>query len=141
MLLNLLRGYMAWIALAGHAANPICSKPWAYPIAALALIPVILREGWEAVHSSILGCQCSPNSVCEQLSTIWSRVPAVYLSCANPVFLAFFAFNRINNLPRINGAPNSDSPAALASENRDSSGLATSSQACSRPYLLSTPST
>ena len=50
-------------ALAGLAANPICSKPWADPIAALALIPVILREGWEAVHSSILGCQCSPNSV------------------------------------------------------------------------------
>ena len=32
-------GYMAWIALAG--------------------LSLILREGWEAVHSSRLGCQCS----------------------------------------------------------------------------------
>src|SRR6266849_2067421 len=28
----------------------------------------------------------------------WFRVPAVYLTWANPVFLAFFSFNRINNL-------------------------------------------
>ncbi len=26
------------------------------------------------------------------------RVPGVYLTWANPVFLAFFSFNRINNL-------------------------------------------
>ncbi len=26
------------------------------------------------------------------------RVPGVYLGWANPVFLAFFSFNRINNL-------------------------------------------
>jgi hypothetical protein len=28
------------------------------PVAALALIPLILREGWEAVHASRLGCGC-----------------------------------------------------------------------------------
>ncbi len=52
-------GYMAWIALAGLVVNAIWNKPWADPVAALALIPLILREGWEAVHSSRLGCRCS----------------------------------------------------------------------------------
>jgi divalent metal cation (Fe/Co/Zn/Cd) transporter len=52
-------GYMAWIALAGLVVNALWNKPWADPVAALALIPLILREGWEAVHSSRLGCQCS----------------------------------------------------------------------------------
>ncbi len=52
-------GYMAWIALAGLVVNAIWTRPWADPVAALALTPLILREGWEAVHSSRLGCQCS----------------------------------------------------------------------------------
>jgi divalent metal cation (Fe/Co/Zn/Cd) transporter len=52
-------GYMAWIALVGLVVNAIWNKPWADPVAALALTPLILREGWEAVHSSRLGCQCS----------------------------------------------------------------------------------
>jgi divalent metal cation (Fe/Co/Zn/Cd) transporter len=52
-------GYMAWIALAGLVVNAIWNKPWADPLAALALTPLILREAWEAVHSSRLGCQCS----------------------------------------------------------------------------------
>jgi divalent metal cation (Fe/Co/Zn/Cd) transporter len=52
-------GYMAWIALGGLVVNALWNKPWADPIAALALTPLILREGWEAVHSSRLGCQCS----------------------------------------------------------------------------------
>jgi divalent metal cation (Fe/Co/Zn/Cd) transporter len=38
-------GYMAWIALAGLVANAIWNKPWADPLAALALTPLILREG------------------------------------------------------------------------------------------------
>jgi divalent metal cation (Fe/Co/Zn/Cd) transporter len=52
-------GYMAWIALAGLIVNAVWNKPWADPVAALALTPLILREGWEAIHSSRLGCQCS----------------------------------------------------------------------------------
>jgi divalent metal cation (Fe/Co/Zn/Cd) transporter len=52
-------GYMAWIALAGLVVNAIWNRPWADPLAALALTPFILREGWEAIHSSRLGCQCS----------------------------------------------------------------------------------
>ncbi len=51
-------GYMASIALAGLVVNALWNKPWADPLAALALTPLILREGWEAVHSSRLGCQC-----------------------------------------------------------------------------------
>src|SRR5713101_2246783 len=51
-------GYMAWIALAGLAVNAIWGKSWADPVAALALTPLILREGWIAIHSSKLGCEC-----------------------------------------------------------------------------------
>ena len=48
--------YMAWIALAGLAVNAIWGKSWADPLAALALTPLILREGWEAFQSSKLCC-------------------------------------------------------------------------------------
>jgi len=51
-------GYMAWIALAGLVVNAIWAKSWADPVAALVLVPLMLREGWEAVHSSKLGCDC-----------------------------------------------------------------------------------
>jgi divalent metal cation (Fe/Co/Zn/Cd) transporter len=50
--------YMAWIALAGLVPNAIAGKSWTDPVAAVALTPLILREGWIAVHSSKLGCDC-----------------------------------------------------------------------------------
>jgi divalent metal cation (Fe/Co/Zn/Cd) transporter len=50
--------YMAWIALAGLLVNAIWGISWADPAAALALTPLILREGWIAVHSSKLACDC-----------------------------------------------------------------------------------
>ena len=53
-------GYMAWIALAGLSINVIGHISWADPVAALALVPLIVREGWEAVRSSRLGCRCPP---------------------------------------------------------------------------------
>ncbi len=56
---SVLCGYMAWIALAGLAINAIWGKPWADPVAALALTPLILREGWEAMHASQFACGCS----------------------------------------------------------------------------------
>jgi hypothetical protein len=40
---------MAWIALAGLLMNAIWRMPLADPVAALLLIPIILREGWEAI--------------------------------------------------------------------------------------------
>lgn len=51
-------GYMAWIALGGLALNAVWKKPWADPVAALALVPIIAREGWEAIRQSRLGCNC-----------------------------------------------------------------------------------
>lgn len=41
-------GYLALIALAGLAVNAIWGVSWADPVAALALLPLIVREGWEA---------------------------------------------------------------------------------------------
>lgn len=52
-------GYLSLIALAGLLANIIFDAPWADPIAALVLVPLILREAWEALHSSRFCCNCS----------------------------------------------------------------------------------
>jgi divalent metal cation (Fe/Co/Zn/Cd) transporter len=41
-------GYLALIALAGLAVNAVWKVSWADPVAALALLPLILHEGWEA---------------------------------------------------------------------------------------------
>jgi divalent metal cation (Fe/Co/Zn/Cd) transporter len=41
-------GYLALIALAGLVVNALWKVSWANPIAALALLPLIPREGWEA---------------------------------------------------------------------------------------------
>jgi divalent metal cation (Fe/Co/Zn/Cd) transporter len=53
-------GYLAWIALVGLCVNAIWHRPWADPAAALVLVPLIVREGLEAVRSSRLGCHCPP---------------------------------------------------------------------------------
>ena len=42
-------GYLALIALAGLAVNAIWGVSWADPVAALALLPLIAYEGWEAM--------------------------------------------------------------------------------------------
>ena len=42
-------GYLALIALAGLAVNAVWKVRWADPVAALVLLPLIVREGWEAV--------------------------------------------------------------------------------------------
>jgi divalent metal cation (Fe/Co/Zn/Cd) transporter len=49
-------GYFSLIALAGLGANAIWHIHWADPIAALALTPLILREGWEAMRGRACGC-------------------------------------------------------------------------------------
>jgi divalent metal cation (Fe/Co/Zn/Cd) transporter len=51
-------GYMAWIALIGLVVNAVSGQSWADPVAALFLIPLILREGYKAVRESRFGCQC-----------------------------------------------------------------------------------
>jgi divalent metal cation (Fe/Co/Zn/Cd) transporter len=42
-------GYLALIALAGLVVNAIWRVSWADPVAALALLPLIVHEGWEAM--------------------------------------------------------------------------------------------
>ena len=51
-------GYLSWIALTGLVANAVFRASWADPIAALLLLPLVVREGWQAVHASGLGCGC-----------------------------------------------------------------------------------
>jgi divalent metal cation (Fe/Co/Zn/Cd) transporter len=41
-------GYLALIVLAGLVVNAVWKVSWADPLAALALMPLILREGWDA---------------------------------------------------------------------------------------------
>jgi len=45
-------GYLSLVALAGLLLNTIFHVPWADPIAALALVPLIVREAWHAIHTS-----------------------------------------------------------------------------------------
>jgi divalent metal cation (Fe/Co/Zn/Cd) transporter len=52
-------GYISLIALAGLLANALFHAPWADPLAALALVPFILREGWNAIRTSRQGCNCT----------------------------------------------------------------------------------
>ena len=41
-------GYLALIALVGLVVSAVWKVSWADPVAALALLPLIVREGWEA---------------------------------------------------------------------------------------------
>lgn len=43
-------GYFSLIALAGLVANATAHAGWADPAAALAIVPFIVREGWEALR-------------------------------------------------------------------------------------------
>lgn len=51
--------YLAWIALGGLALNALYKFSWADPVAALLLVPIVVREGWEAIHGkSCADCAC-----------------------------------------------------------------------------------
>lgn len=43
-------GYLSLIALAGLVLNAIWHASWADPVAALCLVPFVVREGWEAMR-------------------------------------------------------------------------------------------
>jgi divalent metal cation (Fe/Co/Zn/Cd) transporter len=47
-------GYLAWIALGGLILNAGFKYSWADPAAALLLLPIVIREGWEALQGK--GC-------------------------------------------------------------------------------------
>ena len=49
-------GYMAWIALAGLLVNAFLRAPWADPVAALGLVPLILKEAREALLAQQIRC-------------------------------------------------------------------------------------
>lgn len=50
--------YLAWIALGGLFLNALFRVSWADPTAALLLLPIILREGWDAMQGKA-GCECT----------------------------------------------------------------------------------
>jgi divalent metal cation (Fe/Co/Zn/Cd) transporter len=48
--------YLAWIALGGLLVNALFRLSWADPAAALLLVPIIIREGWEAAQGKRCDC-------------------------------------------------------------------------------------
>ena len=48
--------YLSLIALAGLAINAIWQITWADPLAALAVLPLIVWEGWKAMRGQVCGC-------------------------------------------------------------------------------------
>jgi divalent metal cation (Fe/Co/Zn/Cd) transporter len=48
--------YLSLIALAGLIVNAIWHMPWADPVAALLIIPLVLRESWQAIRGKPCGC-------------------------------------------------------------------------------------
>jgi divalent metal cation (Fe/Co/Zn/Cd) transporter len=50
--------YLGWIALGGLGVNALFKVSWADPAAALLLVPIVLREGWEATHGKEC-CDCA----------------------------------------------------------------------------------
>jgi divalent metal cation (Fe/Co/Zn/Cd) transporter len=48
--------YLSLVALVGLGVNAIWHVAWADPVAALVIVPLILREGWEAMRGKACGC-------------------------------------------------------------------------------------
>jgi len=48
--------YLSLVALVGLGINAVWHLRWADPIAALVIVPLILREGWEAMRGTACGC-------------------------------------------------------------------------------------
>lgn len=49
-------GYLAIIALAGLVVNAVWGITWADPLAALCLLPLVTREGWQALNGKPCDC-------------------------------------------------------------------------------------
>jgi divalent metal cation (Fe/Co/Zn/Cd) transporter len=56
MIARIWHGYLSLIALAGLTINAIWHVKWADPVAALAVLPLIVWEGREAVRGKACGC-------------------------------------------------------------------------------------
>jgi divalent metal cation (Fe/Co/Zn/Cd) transporter len=48
--------YLSLVALVGVGINAIWHVTWADPVAALVIVPLILREGWEAMRGKACSC-------------------------------------------------------------------------------------
>ena len=48
--------YLSLVALVGLGVNAIWHVTWADPVAALVIVPLIVREGWEAMRGNACGC-------------------------------------------------------------------------------------
>lgn len=48
--------YLSLVALVGLGVNAIWHMTWADPVAALLIVPIIVRGGWEAMHGK--ACRC-----------------------------------------------------------------------------------
>ena len=57
---TMLCSYLSWILLTGLAANALFGWWWADPVAALGMVPIIAREGWQAVRGRS-SCACHPH--------------------------------------------------------------------------------
>jgi divalent metal cation (Fe/Co/Zn/Cd) transporter len=49
-------GYLSIIALAGLIANALWGVTWADPVAALCLVPLVVREGWQVLKGRACDC-------------------------------------------------------------------------------------
>ncbi|MDZ7631286.1 MAG: cation transporter [Gemmatimonadaceae bacterium] len=58
---TMLCSYLSWILLIGLAANALLGWWWADPVAALAMVPIIGKEGWEALRGRS-SCACHVHS-------------------------------------------------------------------------------
>lgn len=48
--------YLSVIALAGLGINAVWHQRWADPVAAIIILPLIIREGWESMRGKPCGC-------------------------------------------------------------------------------------
>jgi divalent metal cation (Fe/Co/Zn/Cd) transporter len=54
---TMLCGYLSWVLLIGLLANALLGWWWADPVAALVMVPIIAKEGWEAIRGKS-SCAC-----------------------------------------------------------------------------------
>ncbi len=50
--------YLSWIALAGLLLNAVAHLPWADPLAALGLLPIVVKEAKEAFEGRACSSDC-----------------------------------------------------------------------------------
>ena len=83
--------YLSLIALAGLAIRAIWPLKWADPLAALAIIPLVVWEGREAIrerHLAVLRFASTPILGCDRLSRLVEFTPRVPICLSVSSYLA-----------------------------------------------------